>query len=326
MNSGCRRFITSFAFLLFLLQLTSCSNDALVNTDYLNRQCELEESTWCTPVICETTGVRPSVSQMKERSKLVNLNVSSANIQNVNLSLSRAAYTNFCASNLSGSKLTGIDLTHSNLRGAELNAVDLRNARALFANFSDVDLSASDLMRSDFTLASFDRASLAHVRLRGSILFRSSFIGTDMRKADLCGADLRYADLRDADLRFANLNGADLRWANLEGADLSEAKMVGADFRNTHLGDALIAEKNRIHMASMPEWYYVQASDDCFPIEGELTNEVGPREILNSPNRYDSDSELDAGWDTGNPDFTPYWNGREQVECPEDNWGIEPCG
>jgi uncharacterized protein YjbI with pentapeptide repeats len=326
LNSDCRRFIACISFLLFLFQLTSCSNDALVNTDYLNRQCEVDGSTWCTSVICESTGVRPSVSQMKERSKLVNLDVSSANIQNLNLSWSSAAYTNFCASNLSGSKLIGIDLAHSNLRGAELNAVDLRNATALFANFADVDLSSSNLMRSDFTLANFDRASLAHVRLRGSILFRSSLIGTDMRGVDLCGADLRYADLRGADLRHADLNGADLRWANLEGADLSDAKMVGADFRNALVGDALVAEKNRIHMASMPEWYYTQASDACFPIEFEWNTEGGSRETLNSRSRHDSDFEQDSGWDTDYEDFTPYWNGREQVECPEDSWGFEPCG
>jgi len=75
-----------------------------------------------------------------------------------------------------------------------------------------------------------------------------SFLGADLRdanlkKIDLSGIDLKNANLKGADLREANLNNAVLSDANLWGANLQKAKLKGsifhrADFRWADLSEA----------------------------------------------------------------------------------------
>ncbi len=73
------------------------------------------------------------------------------------------------------------------------------------------------------------------------IKFKTSFLGADLRGADLwetdlSGADLRRANLSEADLRGTNLNGADLRGANVWGANLQNAQLSEANLKRVNFG------------------------------------------------------------------------------------------
>ncbi|MEO0584648.1 MAG: pentapeptide repeat-containing protein [Bacteroidota bacterium] len=69
---------------------------------------------------------------------------------------------------------------------------------------------------------------------------QTSFIGADLRKADLkaadlSGVDLSYANLQDADLTGAVLNGARLAESNLNGATLQDVSAENVFLQNANL-------------------------------------------------------------------------------------------
>lgn len=113
----------------------------------------------------------------------------------------------------------------------------------------------------------FSYAKLAGAVLKGLDLTGSSFVGADLRKADLwyttlkgadfAGADLRETDFRNckpadasfvgADLRQGSLRGVSLlrcnfQQAKLEEADLCHADLRSADFRNTSFAEARFSD------------------------------------------------------------------------------------
>jgi len=131
---------------------------------------------------------REIVKRLRDEDYLVdgtmhNLNLSSADLQHLDLSHADMETINLSAANLSHSRFTGTDLQGANLSKATLRFVRCENARLLEANLTRADL----------------------------------------RMANFTGADLRYAELENADLDGAILDAADLRGANFTGANLSGA-------------------------------------------------------------------------------------------------------
>lgn len=87
-------------------------------------------------------------------------------------------------------------------------------------------------------------------------LYRTDFMGADLRFAELQGANLSYANLEGVNLGYAELYGADLRFAklmrsNLKGANfcranLRGANLTGTDFTDTILTDAKVSVRRKI--------------------------------------------------------------------------------
>ena len=75
----------------------------------------------------------------------------------------------------------------------------------------------------------------------------TSFLGADLRDANLVGADLNGIDLRDA-----NLNDAILEGANLQKADLSNANLWGASLEKANL-TATILKQADLSWANLAE-------------------------------------------------------------------------
>ena len=97
------------------------------------------------------------------------------------------------------------DLKGANLRGCNLRGADLRG----------VDLSESNL----------SHGNLSFIRLEGSLIRNTSFLGATMQKAELglsrtVRSDLSHTDLREAKLTMSQHTGTNFTQADMTGADL----------------------------------------------------------------------------------------------------------
>ena len=143
---------------------------------------------------------------------------------------------------LTGAKLTNVDLRFALLRfarlgGAIFDGADLADARLGGAIFDGADLTSARLISADLTGAHLAGANLTGADLTGAHLTRGAGLG---------GVDLTGANLTGARLVRANLTGANLTGANLVGANLTGARLTGADLTDAHLavemtsGEALV--------------------------------------------------------------------------------------
>jgi hypothetical protein len=100
---------------------------------------------------------------------------------------------------------------------------------------------SSSFVGADLRGADLSEANLSRVQFSGTDLSRANFMSTDLTGAhSFEGADLRWANLSEANLsgvnlRYAGLDDADLTGANLRGADLSFARLVNTDFTRADL-------------------------------------------------------------------------------------------
>ena len=150
--------------------------------------------------------------------------------------------------NLSGAKLSGVNLSHANLSvvnfsGANLIFANLSHARLNVVRLRGANLASANLNHASINVANLIRADLSYAQLRAASLIRSELIRADLSNADLSEANLRSADLREATLRQAVLRGADLSEATLKdgfltGANLEHAKLNNTDLSRTDLGGA----------------------------------------------------------------------------------------
>ncbi|MGB3693590.1 MAG: pentapeptide repeat-containing protein [Spirulinaceae cyanobacterium] len=141
--------------------------------------------------------------------------------------------------NLNYLNLRNSDLSYANLSYANLRGVDLDHADLIEANLRSANLGKSNLRSSDLSYANLGYANLSYANLRSSNLRNSSLRGADLIETDLRGAELQEANLIEADLR-----GADLRGADLIGADLSSVQALGTNFQNANLTGACIQDWN----------------------------------------------------------------------------------
>jgi len=114
---------------------------------------------------------------------------------------------------LSGANLRNVDLSSANLFGANLTGADLS-----FAYLSDAKLYGANLTGADLSRSSLNRANLRSVDLYGANLSGAKLYGANLSDANLTGANLRNAELFDTDLTGANLTSANLDGAFILGA------------------------------------------------------------------------------------------------------------
>lgn len=182
-------------------------------------------------------------------------------------------------SDLSGANLTGINLSYATMQRARLVGTNLTNANLYGASLKYVDFSGANLSGADLRYANLIYADLAGVTgiprtcntvwTDGSI--RSNSCDTpqetltprevgpnfpavaalptgcdivipspnvDWHGCDRSGWYLWQADLRGANLSGANLSRANVSSAILTDADLSHANLFGANFFHTRFGYA----------------------------------------------------------------------------------------
>ncbi len=109
--------------------------------------------------------------------------------------------------NLSSANLQGV-----NLRGTQSQGANLQGAQLQGANLQGAQLQGANLYR-----ANLQGANLYRANLQGAILYEAQLQGANLGWAQLQGADLYEAQLQGADLYEAQLQGADLYEAQLQG-------------------------------------------------------------------------------------------------------------
>src|SRR5688572_6628916 len=97
---------------------------------------------------------------------------------------------------LSGKRLSGLDLSEMDFRGANLRGAYLNNVKLAGANLDGAILDQAWALKADFSGASLRQASLVASQMRGARLDRADLSGARVT-ADLQGASLLDAILAE---------------------------------------------------------------------------------------------------------------------------------
>ena len=133
--------------------------------------------------------------------------------------------------NLSDADLQDVDLRGANLKRADLTGADLRGADLVGAQLGEAELTRADLRGARLV-----KADCYQTRFFKATLRDSDCSGTYFRRSDLTQVDLSGADLAKADLIETNLSNGSLKGASLVGADLSRSNLAGVDVREATVG------------------------------------------------------------------------------------------
>ena len=169
--------------------------------------------------------------------KLYRGNLVEANLRGADLFRGNLVAANFSRANLSGADLSESNLGGANLNGANLSATNLGAAYLALANLKGADLRGANLIGAEPS-----SANLKNACLRDADLLRANLSHSNLISADLCGANLREVVLSGADLYRADLSGACLECASLRHAILRESNLRGAILRDTDLRSTLLSE------------------------------------------------------------------------------------
>ncbi len=163
---------------------------------------------------------------------------------------------------MTGAKLSGLDLSGMNLKkalltgadlsGAKMEGTDLSGAFLSKATLTAVQASGATLRGADLVRATMSRADLSKAALEEADLSESDLSRASLSKAMAAGARFARANLVRADLEGADLTKADLTQCRLHGANLSSAVLQGALLLRCW-GRALRAEKARFSAARLNE-------------------------------------------------------------------------
>ena len=143
---------------------------------------------------------------------------------------------------LTGNRLSHIDLTFAYLTDANASAVTIDHSKLFGADLSEADLSEARLYETDLAQAILRDADLSNVSLGPGVnLDTAELQDADLSRVtiekkardktegvNLLAANLEGANLVDADLRYAKLVGARLQGASLQGVKLQFADLEGA--------------------------------------------------------------------------------------------------
>jgi uncharacterized protein YjbI with pentapeptide repeats len=110
--------------------------------------------------------------------------------------------------NLSSANLQGVDLRWAQLQGVDLYKAQLQGADLRWAQLQGVDLYKAQLQGADLRWAQLQGADLSWAQLQG----------VDLYKAQLQGAELQGVQLQGAELQGVQLQGTHLYKAQLQGA------------------------------------------------------------------------------------------------------------
>jgi uncharacterized protein YjbI with pentapeptide repeats len=170
-------------------------------------------------------------------------------IAKIELTFSYLVSADLSNTDLKGSILHGNDLSNANFDKANLSETSLAGAKFCQANLYRVNLEKARIVCADFEgadlrVANFTNAVIIDTNFNGAnfyqaifknatfITHNTSFVGANLKQADLSGVNLSNVDLSKANLIGANLSETNLSNANLVGADLTNAILSGTDLSN----------------------------------------------------------------------------------------------
>jgi serine/threonine-protein kinase len=114
----------------------------------------------------------------------------------------------FTCQDLSSLNLQRVDLSNSNFHQSKLQRTNLQGANLFNADFGRASLSQAVLKNANLARAYLNHADLAGADLRGANLSYAHLSNTNLRGANLCGTDLTGAKVSDEQLAMARTNWA----------------------------------------------------------------------------------------------------------------------
>ncbi|MEM7062861.1 MAG: pentapeptide repeat-containing protein [Cyanobacteria bacterium P01_B01_bin.77] len=133
--------------------------------------------------------------------------------------------------NLPEVQLPAADLASANFQRANLEEANFQRANLEEANFQKANLEEASFQRANLGKANLEGAKLQESKLQEAILWGGNFQGANLKESNFQRVTLQWATLKGANLEGANLEGAILEDANLEGAILPGALLLAIDFR-----------------------------------------------------------------------------------------------
>lgn len=161
-----------------------------------------------------------------------------AKLSGTNLSGQDLSSMDFTGADLEGSKLKRVNFFRSHLDGAKLDG-----CKAIRANFEKAQMNGVSLVEANLVKAKFNETSM-----NGGKFKEVNFQGANVYKVTLIGADLSGANFDGASLVGSNLSGA-----NLCGTRLSAVNCHGTDFTDIKLDKKTHVGSNLLQAANMPK-------------------------------------------------------------------------
>jgi uncharacterized protein YjbI with pentapeptide repeats len=199
------------------------------------------------------------------------MDLSNANLREINLSGCRLIFCNFRGADLSNANLSDTDLTSTSFRGANLSGANLTNANIANGDEYGTYLNGANLSGAILSGVTLCEANCSLVDLRGAILNGAiierdllnngeftniNFDGVDLSRIDLSGINLSSANLSGAIMSGANLSqialdGVSLKGVDLRGANLSNMELSRCDFSEANLSESNLSNATLINAVLM---------------------------------------------------------------------------
>lgn len=194
------------------------------------------------------------VNQGATNQNLSNLDLSYANLFQVDFSNSDLSKANLSHANLSNTNFNSAYLSHANLTDANLYRANLNNTYLSHANLTNANLTQASLIGTYLRDAIADFVNFKATKINYQTLIdykyylvwelvnqggiQKSLVGADLSNANLKGVDFSKADLTKTNFGNSDLRGCDLSHANLTRTNFSRANLIGVNFNQTDLKSA----------------------------------------------------------------------------------------
>ncbi len=131
---------------------------------------------------------------------------------------------------LSGTDLTGAELSFADLRNARFDGANLTDALVDEANFEGASFRGGSLEGVVGTDANFSQADLSKTNLKWGELQGGNFTNANLSNSNLHDATLIYGNFTNASFERADMDGTTIIGSNLTGATFSGANLHRAYF------------------------------------------------------------------------------------------------
>ncbi|MBP0020222.1 MAG: pentapeptide repeat-containing protein [Cyanobacteria bacterium SBLK] len=146
---------------------------------------------------------------------------------------------------LSRIDLSGADLNNINLSNVNLSFTDLNNANLSNVNLSFTDLSSADLSSTDLSSADLSYANLRKVKINEQTRLDKKWrLVWEILNESPTNRDLSGADISNANFSFANLSDIDFSYATLSNINLTQTQALYTNFKGATLTGACIEDWN----------------------------------------------------------------------------------
>ena len=165
-----------------------------------------------------------------------------------------------------------VDFTGADLSEVDFTDTDYSGAIFTGANLTNANFTNAKLIKSIFTNANLTGAVFSDADMRDSVLTNATFSGRQSQSMDktFIGTNLRYANLDNVHFKNNNFTNADLRHANIDHTTFTKCKVAGM-LVHSAIGEPIY--NNTIGNPNIDEMYVDENVDETDEEEEEEEEE-----------------------------------------------------